>query len=146
MLFELKLGAIAFFCEIVILGYHWFFSSCEIAHDTLVSEGWCAHALLKKNELGHDELKVMLNRLGKYKDCYMLFMKDYSVPFTNNLAERDLRPSKTKQKVSGCFRSWSGIKNYAKTRSFISTAKKRHLNLLESILSILKGIPVFAVK
>ena len=62
----------------------------------------------------------------------MLFIKDYRAPFTNNQAERDLRPCKTKQKISGCFRSWEGLLCFAKIRSLISTAKKRGLNLLQS--------------
>jgi transposase len=60
-------------------------------------------------------------------------MKDYRVPYTNNLAERDLRACKTKQKVSGVFRSFAGISAFCKIKSVISTAKKRGNNLLETI-------------
>ena len=42
------------------------------------------------------------------------FLCDYRVVFTNNLAERDLRHCKTRQKVSGCFRSWRGLECYAR--------------------------------
>ena len=116
----------------------------ENRYDALLSEGWEAHGALMEKELGENELKNMLIRLHDYKDCYLLFMRDYDVPFTNNLAERDLRASKTRQKVSGCFRSWKGVKNYAKNMSFISTAKKRGINLLDAISCVIKGIPVFA--
>jgi transposase len=114
-------------------------------YETLLADGRDAHNLLKEDELGYDELRKMLNRLRDYKDCYLLFMRDYDVPFTNGLSERDLRPAKTKQKVSGCFRSWNGIEIYAKTRSFVSTAKKRNINLFDAISSVFKGVPVFAV-
>jgi hypothetical protein len=108
-------------------------------YDLLIEQGQKALSLLKDKELGFDELRKMLNRLIKYKDCYLLFIRDYKVPFSNNQAERDLRPIKTKQKVSGCFRSWEGIKRFTKIRSFISTAKKRNLNILESINRVLHG-------
>ena len=117
----------------------------ERQYDNLLLDGWQELSKLNESDFGFNEFKAMLNRLTNYKDSYLLFMRDYSVPFTNNLSERDLRPSKTKQKVSGCFRSWKGVKNYAANRSFISTAKKRGLNLLEAISSIFKGVPVFAV-
>jgi hypothetical protein len=114
-------------------------------YDALLSDGATEFVLLKENELGYDGLRKILNRLRNYKDCYLLFMRDYDVPFTNGLSERDLRPAKTKQKVSGCFRSWKGIVNYAKIRSFISTAKKRRINLFGAISDVFNNIPVFAV-
>lgn len=93
---------------------------------------------------GYDKLRLLLKRFRKYEDAHMLFMHDYAVPFTNNLAERDLRAEKTKEKVSGCFRSWSGIEGYMKIRSFISTVKKRGLNIIDSLRSEFKGGRVFA--
>ncbi|MGL5512018.1 MAG: IS66 family transposase, partial [Sporomusa sp.] len=75
----------------------------------------------------------MTNRLTKHKDNYMLFIRNYTAPFTNNQAERDLRHCKTKQKISGCFRSWHGVLDYCKLRSFLGTAKKRGINLLDSL-------------
>ena len=114
----------------------------ESQYDTLLSKGYAEHANLKEKELGQEELRRMLTRLSKHKDNYLLFIRNYRAPFTNNLAERDLRPDKTKQKVSGCFRSWKGIQNFAQIRSFVSTLKKRSLNILESFNCVLLGLPV----
>jgi transposase len=83
----------------------------------------------------------MLNRLRDYKTSYMAFINKYDAPFTNNQAERDLRPSKTKQKVSGCFRSWRGLETFAAIGSYFSTLKKSSRNLLASALSTLKSSP-----
>ena len=95
--------------------------------------------------MGQVELRRMITRLIENKDGYLLFIRDYRAPFTNNLAERDLRPCKTKQKVSGCFRSWDGILRYVRIRSFISTAKKRKLSLLNSISRAFLALPVLVV-
>ena len=114
----------------------------ETQYDNLMAKGYAELATLKEKELGQDELRKMLARLTNYKDNYLLFIRNYRAPFTNNPAERDLRPDKTKQKVSGCFRSWRGLQNFAHIRSFVSTLKKRSLNLLESFSLALLGIPV----
>ena len=96
------------------------------------------------NLYARDELRKMLDRLRDHKDAYLLFMKKYVAPFTNNLAERDLRPGKTKQAVSGCFRSWAGLVAYARIRSFISTVRKRNLDVMEAVSCLIRGIPVFS--
>ena len=47
-----------------------------------------------------DEERSLLNRLKKYKKNHLLFAYNFIVPFDNNLSERDLRPIKTKLKIS----------------------------------------------
>ena len=67
----------------------------------------------------------LLRRFVNYKDAIIRFTKDIDIPFTNNLSERDLRMSKTKQKISGCFRTSKGLAQFGRGRSYISTVKKQ---------------------
>jgi transposase len=95
----------------------------ETRYNELLQKGKRLLAEMPTKSFGQDELRRMVNRLDKHKDNYLLFIRDYAAPFTNNQAERDLRHCKTKQKVSGCFRSWQGVLDYCKIRSFLDTAK-----------------------
>lgn len=97
----------------------------EARYDSLVEEGAALLSQMRKKTLGYHELRRMVKRLKSHKDAYMLFIRDYNAPFTNNQAERDLRHCKIKQKVSGCFRSWQGLLDYCKIRSLIDTTLKR---------------------
>jgi hypothetical protein len=105
----------------------------------LLVEGFSVCDGLNEESYGHKKLTPLVKRLWEYGDEHMLFLHDYAVPFTNNLAERDLRAEKTKQKVSGCFRSWHGIESFVTIRSFISTVKKRGMNLVCSLRAVFKG-------
>ena len=104
-----------------------------------VLEGWEAYKELGEKGFGASNLAAILKRLETYKDSYTLFIRGYSAPFSNNLAERDLRMVKAKLKISGCFRSWVGLESFLTIRSFISTVRKRGLGVLESIEKVLKG-------
>ena len=108
-------------------------------YDKLLEEGFYELKTQGEEAFGNHEFETMLKRLKDYKSEYLLFIRDMSAPFTNNLSERDLRPCKTKQKVSGAFRSWLGIVDYAKIRSFISSTKKQAKNLSQEILAVLNS-------
>lgn len=75
----------------------------------------------------------LLRRLIIHKEAVLRFMKNLNVPFTNNLAERDLRMAKVRQKISGCFRTIENARTYARIRSFISTLKKQGRNIFQNL-------------
>jgi transposase len=81
----------------------------------------------------------MLKRLAKYEDETLLFMYDFDVPFTNNLAERDIRMPKAKQKISGGFRSEDGANAFARVRGFVSTLRKRGKSIYDGLVAVFKG-------
>ena len=64
-----------------------------------------------------------------------------STLFTNNQAERDIRPTKIKQKMNGGFRAASGTENYCRLQSFISTLRKQSRQVFQELLSLLSGKP-----
>jgi uncharacterized small protein (DUF1192 family) len=114
----------------------------EQEYDELIIRGRMELAEMAVGSFGYDEFRKMLNRLTDYKDNYMLFIRDYKAPFSNNLSERDLRPEKTKEKVSVLFRSWSGLETHVRIRSFLSTLKKRGEDLHRGITRVNMGLPV----
>jgi transposase len=75
----------------------------------------------------------LLLRLARRKEDTLRFLRDPTVPFTNNQAERDDRMMKLRQKISGGFRSLQGAMDFALIRSFFSTARKQDWNILDAL-------------
>jgi transposase len=75
----------------------------------------------------------LLLRLTKHKEDTLRFLRDPTVPFTNNQAERDGRMMKLRQKISGGFRSLQGAMDFALIRSFVSTARKQGWNIIDAL-------------
>ena len=83
----------------------------------------------------------LICRLDNYKESVCLFIKNLSVPFDNNQAERDLRMVKVTTKVSGCFRSEEGAQEYLTIMSYIGSARKHGINAFTAIREALNGTP-----
>ena len=81
----------------------------------------------------------LLHTFRDKREEILLFLKNKAVPFDNNLAERDLRMIKLKQKISGCFRSKHGAEIFCTIRSYISTIRKQDYLVLAAIKQALIG-------
>lgn len=87
----------------------------------------------------------LLERLWAHRGEVLRFAHDFRVPFSNNVAERDLRMMKVQQKISGTFRSWTGAVDFALIRSYLATARKRGINVIEAIAAVFAGAPCVAM-
>ena len=83
----------------------------------------------------------LLDRLEKHEAWVLAFLYNFQIPFTNNLAEQDIRMIKVKQKISGCFRVIEGAERFLSIRSYISTVRKNGLQIFPAIVSALNGKP-----
>jgi len=95
----------------------------------------------KRGRTAKTKSQNLLTRLGDFEEFVLAFLHDINVPFTNNLAEQDIRMIKVRLKISGCFRTVQGAEHFARIRSYLSTARKQSRNILDSITTAIKGTP-----
>ena len=96
----------------------------------------------KRGRIPKSKSMRLLDVFALRKEQVLLFVNDKEVPFDNNLAERDLRMVKLKQKISGCFRSANGAKVFCRMRSYISSVRKQGHHILNAIENALMGNPI----
>ena len=136
--------------ELVLIGHDraspYFLNKYRKTFDTIIAEALIENPIpipdgSSRRKPKRGKTGALVDRLIKHKDKYLLFFTDFSVPFDNNQAERDIRMFKVKQKVSGCFRTMDGAKDYAAIMSFASTACKLGLSAFQAIKDAFLGKP-----
>ncbi len=93
----------------------------------------------KRGRVKNTKSRNLLVRLRDYETETLRFMQEREVPFTNNQGENDLRMTKVKQKVSGCFRSMEGARIFARVRSYLNTCKKNGVKPTEALTLLFEG-------
>ena len=73
----------------------------------------------------------LVERFARDAADILRFTTDTAIWFSNNQSERDLRPTKLQQKISGTWRTLQGLSDFAALRSYLSTATKHGMDLLE---------------
>jgi transposase len=91
----------------------------------------------RKQRPGRDLLEGLRDRQADV----LRFTTDLRIPPTSNQAERDLRPAKTQQKISGRLRSEQATRNRYAIRGYISTVAKHGAHVLTAIHDALAGNP-----
>ena len=94
-----------------------------------------------KGKFYEDDERKLINRLRKYKESNFLWIKDFSVPPTNNIAERSLRGVKVKQKVSGQYQDIKNAGYFADIKSYIDTCSRNNAPSFDALGKLMAGQP-----
>jgi transposase len=111
-------------------------------YDRLIAEGLEAQPPPQVPEHLKKQARNLLLRMERRKGEVLLFLTDFTVPFDNNQAERDLRMVKLRQKTSGCFRSEEGARHFCRIRSYVSTMRKHGRGVMEALEKACIGAPL----
>jgi len=115
-------------------------------YHALIGEGRAANPPTppsgKRGRTKQTDAYNLLERLGRHPQAVLAFLHGFAVPFDNNQAERDLRMSKVRQKISGCFRSREGADIFCRVRGYIATLRKQGIHVLTALQSVFEGSPI----
>jgi transposase len=90
---------------------------------------------------GERKARLLLEVLRDRPDDVLRFAHDLKVPPTSNQAERDLRPSKIQQKISGRLTSIKRTEDRYTILGYLSTAAKHGLDKITVLRDALTGQP-----
>ena len=95
----------------------------------------------KRGPKKQSKAKNLIDRCIVFQREILSFMHNFSIPFSNNQADRDSRMVKLQQKISGTCRSEEGAASFCRIRGYLSTVKKNDTLVLESLVNAFQGNP-----
>jgi transposase len=93
------------------------------------------------NRPGERKARLLLEVLHGRQVDVLRFAHDFKVPPTSNQAERDLRPAKVQQNISGRLTSEKRTKDRYTIRGYLSTAAKHGHNMMDALHTAFQGRP-----
>jgi transposase len=119
----------------------------EARYAAILAQGWAENPLPPPSQVRPKPRgrpkgsppRNLLARLQAHQASVLGFMQDFTIPFDNNQAERDLRMMKLKQKISGGFRSEAGARQFCRIRGYLATLRKQGLNVLDALIELFSG-------
>jgi transposase len=107
--------------------------------DQAIDAGYTAHPRPATGPRG--KVLALIDRLRDHRREVWRFAHQLGVPFDNNQAERDIRMTKTQQKVSGGWRTKQGAADWLTVRGYLSTTAKHGINAITALHDLLTGDP-----
>lgn len=98
---------------------------------------------LMRAPIAHPADKTLLKQIKAWRTKFFVFLTNRDVPATNNISEREIRPSVVFRKVTNGFRSDWGSQIHAGYRSVTGTARLSGTSALCAIRNLVDG--TFAV-
>ena len=78
--------------------------------------------------------RALARWIGDRETAYLAFTTDSTIPFDDNLAERDIRMVKIRQMIFGCQHTFTGARHFAAIRSHTAPAGKNTINVYEALV------------
>lgn len=113
-------------------------------YDTLVAQAAAANpdpASGRKRDYLERRSHNLAVAFATHRRPILAYMYNLDIAFTNNQAERDLRPTKLHRKISGCFRSQHGAERFAHLRSYLSTTRKHDIPAIDALIRLFDDDP-----
>jgi len=109
---------------------------------SLLAKGWEEYELNPGYKEAANFERRLLVRTDKYYENYFKWVKDFSLPTTNNLSERGLRCIKSHMKISGQFINVMTARYYATIKTYIETCRKNNINEMLALSRLCMGNPI----
>jgi transposase len=94
---------------------------------------------LMRAPVAHPAGRVLLKQIKAWRTKFFIFLTNRDVPATNNISEREIRPSVVFRKVTNGFRSDWGAQIHAGYRSVTGTARLTGKSALDAIRDLVDG-------
>lgn len=111
-------------------------------YDKIIKNGYEENNKTPEYHYYKQEEEKLIKRLEKYKENHLLFIYDFSVPFTNNTAEKGIRQVKRKLVVSYSFKNINTLKNYGMILSYIETCYRHGISKYEALKRLVSNNPI----